>query len=404
MRTNNITLSILLAWCSVVAGCPSSDDILLQPDALFRQDIIVDIGQQIEPDTNVQLDSGQTDIENDTGNQGGCSVVEDCALLAVSPCEIPACVDGTCLAEPKPSDSPCDDGNPCTETSCTGGVCVETNAVVCPDDGNVCTAEICNPESGCQSIPTNLECDDGDPCTEGDTCFNSVCQGGTLVCDVGSQDNPAASCAAVKAAEPSAPSGTYWVTLNNGVVAEVFCEMILDGGGWVRIGIVAADIAICNYTQGFGVLTQVIGNPTETTVYPASTVALLAENNGDLMVTTDKGRVAFRSTNPGWNWASIANGTINSVTVADYGVELSINGGPFEALQSPGSTQNGPAMLGGLTGTGSIGLFLGVGSQQTGGFVQDDACLFYQSFRGLYSGQILTPPSVWNVPGQLFLR
>ena len=122
-------------------------------------------------------------------------------------------------------------------------------------------------------------------------------------------------------------------------------------------------LAICNYTQGFGDQTQVIGSPTTTTVYPASTVAFLPEDGGDLMLSTAQGYVTFRSSSPSWNWAAIANGTINSVSLVDFGVELSVNGGAFESLQSPGVSPplNGPAMLGGITAGGELSPFIGLG-------------------------------------------
>jgi hypothetical protein len=44
-----------------------------------------------------------------------------------------------------------------------------------------------------------------------------------------SSSNPGASCAAIKTARPSAPTGLYWLT---GPI-QVWCDMDLDGGGWV---------------------------------------------------------------------------------------------------------------------------------------------------------------------------
>jgi len=181
--------------------------------------------------------------------------------------------------------------------------------------------------------------------------------------------------------------------------------MTLADGGWVRIGVVAADIAICNYTQGFGDQTQVIGNPTSTTVYPASTVAFLPEDGGNVMISTAQGYAIFRSPSPSWNWAAVANGVINSVTLVNYEVELSVNGAPFELLQSPGVNPplNGPAMLGGITAGGQLSPFIGLGGSWTNTFIQDDSCTAYESNKGFYSGNAL-PPAVWNTPGQIFLR
>jgi hypothetical protein len=51
----------------------------------------------------------------------------------------------------------CDDGNVCTQNdTCSGGVCVSGTAVVC-DDGNVCTADVCDPVGGCVASSANVD-------------------------------------------------------------------------------------------------------------------------------------------------------------------------------------------------------------------------------------------------------
>jgi hypothetical protein len=59
-------------------------------------------------------------------------------------------------------------------------------AVGC-DDGNVCTADSCDPAAGCVHEPVAAPCDDGDACTVGDTCAGGQCQPGapTSMCDDG---------------------------------------------------------------------------------------------------------------------------------------------------------------------------------------------------------------------------
>ncbi len=67
------------------------------------------------------------------------------------------------------SDAECDDGNPCTKDTC------ESDG--CRHQGLVAGA-----------------CDDGDPCTEGESCQNGVCGGGDFVCECRNDyDCPAAS-------------------------------------------------------------------------------------------------------------------------------------------------------------------------------------------------------------------
>jgi len=60
----------------------------------------------------------------------------------------------------------CADGSACTEKdTCLAGACAGVS-VEC-DDGEPCTADECEPESGCvhPSAPLGQTCDDGDPCT-----------------------------------------------------------------------------------------------------------------------------------------------------------------------------------------------------------------------------------------------
>jgi cysteine-rich repeat protein len=81
---------------------------------------------------------------------------------------------------------PCDDGDPCTsQDKCLTGVCVGMGQTDC-DDQNSCTADSCEPGSGCVHAPLTGKCEDGDPCTNGDQCKNGVCMAGMPVqCDDG---------------------------------------------------------------------------------------------------------------------------------------------------------------------------------------------------------------------------
>ncbi|WP_437280284.1 hypothetical protein WME90_06920 [Sorangium sp. So ce375] len=76
----------------------------------------------------------------------------------------------------------CDDGNACTRTdSCLAGVCTGENPVVCPA-GDACReASQCDQLSGNCLARTNkvdtTSCDDGNDCTEEDSCTAGVCAG-----------------------------------------------------------------------------------------------------------------------------------------------------------------------------------------------------------------------------------
>jgi hypothetical protein len=157
-----------------------------------------------------------------------CALNSDCPLT--DPCMTPdACVDGKCIPwdeqgspdtqEHLPVGTPCDDESPCTEnTTCdASGECTGEllpSGTPC-DDGLECTdPDRCNPVGECQGTPTctnmgnydsctlvtkctgpdtcsgfeqksiGIPCDDGDPCTTGETCADATnpqdrCKGGT---------------------------------------------------------------------------------------------------------------------------------------------------------------------------------------------------------------------------------
>ncbi len=76
----------------------------------------------------------------------------------------------------------CDDRNRCTQgESCQAGECLGVEAEC--DDANDCTSDSCDPASGCQNTAANegSPCEDYNECTEGTTCAWGLCEGGTPV-------------------------------------------------------------------------------------------------------------------------------------------------------------------------------------------------------------------------------
>ena len=52
------------------------------------------------------------------------------------------------------------------------------------DDGNVCTDDFCDGESGCLFLSNQAGCEDGNACTESDVCADGWCApGGPVVCN-----------------------------------------------------------------------------------------------------------------------------------------------------------------------------------------------------------------------------
>jgi hypothetical protein len=92
---------------------------------------------------------------------------------------------GECVMETRNEGDPCDDGDACTrDTLCEGGACVGGQPRVC-DDGNPCTDNECDPESGCFHPPNTAPCDDGNACTRDDRCANGRCEGIPVRCESG---------------------------------------------------------------------------------------------------------------------------------------------------------------------------------------------------------------------------
>ena len=88
---------------------------------------------------------------------------------------------GVCSNPSAPDGSACNDGNACTRTdSCRGGVCVGGNPVVCIASDQCHDVGICDPTTGVCSNPNKSDgtgCNDGDACTQIDTCQSGHCEG-----------------------------------------------------------------------------------------------------------------------------------------------------------------------------------------------------------------------------------
>ena len=122
----------------------------------------------------------------------------------------------------------CEDGDLCTTgDNCVDGICKAGPAVVCADDGNACTAELCKPDSGCGYYAlTGPSCNDKNPCTTGETCANGTCTGGAPVtcaddgnpCTVETCD-PASGCKSTPAQDGTACADADLCTLQDSCLA-----------------------------------------------------------------------------------------------------------------------------------------------------------------------------------------
>jgi hypothetical protein len=105
-----------------------------------------------------------------------CTANAQCVTPTGGYCQLPTCQPGT----PKTC---VDDGNLCTDDTCNffTGLC--NTPKQCANDGNVCTDDICDIATGLCGVVNTAPCTDDNPCTLSDVCAAGSCVPGTsMVC------------------------------------------------------------------------------------------------------------------------------------------------------------------------------------------------------------------------------
>ncbi|MFI5298260.1 MAG: hypothetical protein ACHREM_09200 [Polyangiales bacterium] len=123
-----------------------------------------------------------------------CSASDQCHVAgscnhATGVCSIPITTNGTA----------CDDGNACTQTdSCQAGTCVGGNPIRCTASDQCHAVGSCDPTTGACSSPSvadGTSCDDDNACTQIDACQSGTCTGSDpVVCTNGDQCNGPGTC------------------------------------------------------------------------------------------------------------------------------------------------------------------------------------------------------------------
>lgn len=146
---------------------------------------------------------GCCNTDQDCADQDACTLDERCVADACTssprdcddgnPCTAAVCdpVFG-CLAPPMPDGTSCSDDDPCTgDGQCAAGTCASGPPPTC-DDLDPCTADSCVSGAGCQhaAIPgccqTDAECGDGDACTVEEQCAaDNMCASSPRNCNDG---------------------------------------------------------------------------------------------------------------------------------------------------------------------------------------------------------------------------
>jgi hypothetical protein len=120
---------------------------------------------------------------------------------------------GICTA--KTNGTSCNDGNACTQTdTCQSGTCTGTNPVVCHASDACHVAGVCATSTGVCSNPNaanGTTCNDGNACTQTDTCQSGTCTGtNPVVCHASDACHVAGVCATSTGvcSNPNAANGT----------------------------------------------------------------------------------------------------------------------------------------------------------------------------------------------------
>lgn len=142
-----------------------------------------------------------TDGCTHTPNAAGCNDGDDCTVgdaCSAGECQPGvvlncnddnACTDDSCKSAIgcvyEANAAACSDYNPCTTGDhCSAGKCAVSGSLDC-NDGNACTDDSCSPEVGCTHTLNMAPCDDGNACTTGDKCGNGWCSGKFTDCNDG---------------------------------------------------------------------------------------------------------------------------------------------------------------------------------------------------------------------------
>ena len=122
-----------------------------------------------------------------------------------------ALLDGTCTGL---TNVPCDDGNACTQGDmCAAGVCVPGFPKTCTPSDQCHSAGTCDSTTGaCSNPPVSdgTTCNDGSLCTTGDTCQAGVCKGTAKTCTALDQCHVPGTCDGLTGlcSNPAAPNLT----------------------------------------------------------------------------------------------------------------------------------------------------------------------------------------------------
>ncbi|MBI5537114.1 MAG: proprotein convertase P-domain-containing protein [Deltaproteobacteria bacterium] len=191
-----------------------NDDADLPDDANDCTNDVCTSGTPSNPpkDKDAACGTGGTMFCDGAGKCVGCTAASQCTA---GPCKVATCDLGTCGTTNEVDGTACNDTNACTQTdTCAAGVCTGSNPIVCKAIDTCHDVGVCDTGTGVCSDPVLADgtaCNDGNACTQTDTCASGVCGGANPVtctaldaCHVvGVCDQGTGVCS-----NPNAPDGT----------------------------------------------------------------------------------------------------------------------------------------------------------------------------------------------------
>jgi hypothetical protein len=131
---------------------------------------------------------GNACTQTDTCQAGTCTGSNPVTCAASDQCHVAGTCDpstGACSNPAVADGTACNDGNACTRTdSCHAGACIGNNPVTCAASDQCHVAGTCDPSTGACSNPAAADgtvCNDGNGCTQTDTCLTGACVGSNPV-------------------------------------------------------------------------------------------------------------------------------------------------------------------------------------------------------------------------------
>jgi RHS repeat-associated protein len=170
-----------------------------------------------QPD-GTACNDGNACTQGDTCQSGSCQAGAPVTCTASDQChDVGTCntSTGACSNPAKANGASCNDGNACTQTdTCQSGSCQGSNPVTCMASDQCHTAGTCDTATGVCSNPAKANgtaCNDNDACTQTDTCQSGSCSGSNPVtCTASDQCHTAGTCnpANGQCSNPLAANGT----------------------------------------------------------------------------------------------------------------------------------------------------------------------------------------------------